>query len=648
MPMARQFGNGIARGLTVTLKNLLRGPITVQYPEQRLNVSRRERGSVLAWSAQKCTGCYTCERNCPHGCIHIETAPGATKWTERAPCAARCPAHVDAARYIRALTNGEPGEAVAVNRESMPFPTVCAYVCAHPCQGACTRGPMDEPIAIRMLKRYAVDHDTGIWKTRIAKAQPTGKRVAVVGAGPAGLTAAYYLARRGHSVTIFEALAVAGGMVKVGIPDYRLPKDLLLRDIKVIEDAGVEIKLNHPVDSLPALFHGGFQAVLVAIGAHQAQGLGVPGDDDPRVLGGVVFLKEVNLGSQVTLGKRVAVIGGGNTAMDSARTAARLGAEVTVIYRRTRAEMPAAPEEIEEAIEEGVKFSFLAAPTRVVKQDGHLFLENVRMKLGAEDSSGRRKPEPVKGSEYLVELDNIIAAISQNPIVPAGFGLATDKSSRVQVDPGTLSAPQAGIFAAGDCVLGPATVIEAVAQGKQAAISMDKFLGGSGDIKEVLASPDTFPVRQDGPAQGFQPAREMIPHEKRLHSFEGVEIGWEKAQAEAECARCLRCDLMYPVETWDLKGGLCIYCGLCVEACPFQALYMGYDYERTHYRFAEHNLHKEDLKTPQVRRASAYAHPELANDLPAQSLLVDKGRKENKNGKSIASKGKPPVTEADK
>jgi formate dehydrogenase (NADP+) beta subunit len=296
--------------------------------------------------------------------------------------------------------------------------------------------------------------------------------------------------------------------------------------------------------------------------------------------------------------------------------------------------MPAAPEEIEEAIEEGVMFSYLAAPTRVIIQDGKLLLENVRMKLGAEDASGRRKPEPIKGSEYLVELDNIIAAISQNPIVPAGFGLATDKSSRVQVDGITMAAPQPGIFAAGDCVLGPSTVIEAVAQGKLAAISIDKFLGGQGVITEVLAAPEVFPNRQDGPAVGLQPPREMIPHEKRLHSSEGVEIGWEKAQAEAECARCLRCDLKYPVTGWNLKGGLCIYCGLCVEACPFEALFMGYEYERTHYRFAEHTLHKEDLMTPQVRRASAYAHPEIAKGLPSQTLLVDRDKAKETNVKS--------------
>jgi formate dehydrogenase beta subunit len=623
--MVNHFGNGIAQGMALTLKHLFRRPITVQYPEETLVVSQRERGNVLAWSAQKCTGCYTCERNCPHGCIHIETGQAGQKWTEAAPCRKRCPSHVNAARYIRCLLAGEPGEAVAVNRESITFPSVCAYVCAHPCEGACTRGAIDEAISIRMLKRFAVDHDTGVWKTRVKQAPPTGKKAAIIGAGPAGLTAAYYLARRGHSVTVFEALPVPGGMMKVGIPDYRLPKHLLMNDIKVIEEAGVEIKLNCQVISLKELQDQGYQTILAAVGAHQAQGLGVPGDDDPRVLGGAAFLREVNLGHPFKLGRRVAVIGGGNSAMDSVRTALRLGAiEVSIIYRRTQAEMPAAPEEITEAAEEGVKFIFLAAPTRVLSQDGNLVLELNRMKLGAEDASGRRRPEPVPGSEYTMELDNIIAAVSQSPIVPSGFGVTTDKSSRIQAAKENLATNLPGVFAAGDAVLGPATVVEAIAQGKQAAISMDRYLGGNGDITEELAAPENISYREGSPSVGFRPEKDAIAHDKRLHTFEGVEVGWDKNRAERECHRCLRCDLKFPVEQYQFKGGQCIYCGLCVEACPFDALYMGYDYVRGHYRFGEHLLEKEALLTPEVRKPSGYVHPEIAKDLPPQTLLLDR------------------------
>ena len=621
------FGGGLVRGLSVTFKNLLKRPITIQYPEERLVVSRRERGTVLAWSAEKCTGCYTCERACPHGCIDIETPEKGAKWTAQAPCTHRCPAHVDAARYIRCIADGKPGEAVAVIREKIPFPSVCAYICAHPCETACNRGPVDEPIAIRKLKRYAVDNDTGVWRQKVKQSPPTGKKVAVVGAGPAGLTAAYYLARKGHAVTVFEALPSPGGMMKVGIPDYRLPPRVLEADIKEIENAGVVIKLGAHIDSPDKLLDEGFNAVFVGVGAHQAIALGVPGETEPRVLGGVDFLREVNLRQPAKLGKRVAIIGGGNTAIDCSRTAIRMGAsDVSLIYRRTRDEMPAAPEEVEEAIEEGVKLVFLAAPSRVLVQEGNLMLECIRMKLGAEDASGRRKPEPIKGSEYQIELDNIISAVSQSPLVPKSFGLATDKGGRLLVDADTLAAARPGIFAGGDAVLGPATVIECIAQGRQAAISINKYLGGSSDISEILAGAEIPITRTGGPLEGFRPANTAISHEKRIHSFEGVEIGWDKKDTLEECSRCLRCDLAYKPEKWQLKGGQCIYCGLCVEACPFDALYMGYEYERNTYRLAEQTLEKEELLTPEKRRPSGYAHPEIARDLPEQTLLVDIGK----------------------
>lgn len=353
--------------------------------------------------------------------------------------------------------------------------------------------------------------------------------------------------------------------------------------------------------------------------------MGIEGEDNPRVLGGIDFLREVNLGRKVELGNRVAIIGGGNSAMDSARTTLRLGAkEVTIIYRRTRAEMPASPEEIEEALDEGIKILFLVAPLRVISQNSELKLECIRMKLGAEDASGRRRPEPIEGSEFIIELDHIIAAIGQRPKIPTPFELPTGRGNTIQVDPDTLATSKEAIFAGGDTVLGPATVIEAIAAGRQAAISIDKYLGGSGVIDETLALPEEIIDRSGGPREGWRPKIAAIPHKRRLNSFDGVELGWSQESALMETERCLRCDLVYGVEKYQLNGGACIYCGLCVEACPFDALFMGYSYERATYRFREQILSKEELLMPDIRKPSGYARPEVEETLPKQTLLIDR------------------------
>jgi len=621
-----RYGNGIARGMAVTLKNIFRKPITTQYPEERLVVSRRLRGNVLAWSPEKCVGCYTCARSCPHGCIEIATSDKGKKGLIPAPCTQGCPSHVDAARYIRCLAQGKPDEAVAVIRERIPLPSVCGYICAHPCESSCNRGLIDEPIAIRMLKRFAVDNDTGTWKQRSKLAPPSGKKVAIIGAGPAGLTAAYYLAKLGgHQETIFEALPRPGGMMRYGIPEYRLPDRILSDNIREIENVGVKIKTNTRIDKPESLLEQGFDAVFIAIGAHQATEMGIEGEDNPRVFGGIDLLRDVKLGNKIELGGRVAVVGGGNSAMDSARTALRLGAkEVTIIYRRTRSEMPASPEEIEEALEEGVKFLFLVAPTKAISQNDKLKLECVRMKLGKEDASGRRRPEPIEGSEFIIELDSIIAAIGQKPKLPKDFGLTVNRGNIIQANCDTLATEKEGIFAGGDAVTGPATVIQAIAAGRQAAISIDKYLGGSGIIDETLALPEETADRSNGPGEGWRPEMHSIPHQRRLGSFEGVELGWDKESALSETGRCLRCDLVYEVEKYMLKGGACIYCGLCVESCPFEALFMGYSYERATYRLGEQTLDKEDLLTPEKRKPSGYARPEVEKTLPAQTLLIDR------------------------
>ena len=462
----------------------------------------------------------------------------------RAPCSHTCPAGVDVPRYIRFIAEGKFAEAVALIREKIPFPSVCGHICVHPCEAKCRRGLLDDAIGIRVLKRFATEHDTGLWKQNSKVAPATGKRVAIVGSGPAGLTAAYYLAKLGHSVTVFEALPEPGGMMRVGIPDYRLPKDILRAEIKEIEGVGVDIKTNTPVDSLDGLFKTGYNAIFLAIGAHQGIKIGVKGEDSPRVRECVSFLRDVSLGKEVKLGDRVAVIGGGNAAIDSARTALRLGAkEVTIVYRRTQTEMPASAEEIDGAIAEGVEIHFLAAPSRIVSRNGELELECLGMSLGEVDASGRRRPEPIEGSEFVMSFDTIIAAIGQRSEIPGRFNLPIGRGNTIQVDPDTLATGREGVFAGGDAISGPASVIEAIADGRQAAISIDKYLGGSGEIDETLAPPEEAAAPLEEAVEGRRAEVPTLPVAERLKGFSQVELGLSEEMAIKEAERCLRCDL---------------------------------------------------------------------------------------------------------
>ena len=460
-------------------------------------------------------------------------------------CGEACPAGIDIPRYVRLIGEGQFAESLAVIKQAMPFPGILGRVCFAPCEDNCRQAKQEEPIAIRMLKRFAYDHAT--YKEK-ATAKRTGKRVAIVGSGPAGLAAAYYLAKMGHGVTVLEALPQAGGMMRAGIPPYRLPRKILDDEIDMVKNLGVEIKTNTKVESLDKLFKDGYQAILVATGAHQGMKMGVEGEDHPKVMECIDFLRDVNFGKKVKLGDHVAVIGGGNAAIDAARTSLRLGAkEVTILYRRTRAEMPANPEEIEEAIKEGVKIEFLAAPKRVLSKDKALTLENIRMKLGVPDASGRPRPEPIEGSEFKVDLDSVIAAIGQRPVVPKQFELEIGRGNVIVADTETMTTSKEGIFAAGDAVIGPASVVEAIRTAKNAAIAIDKYLGGEGvlpieeiKVKEPI-SRHTFMERQT--KKGQRPEMPSLPIEDRLRGFDEVELGLTEGMAIAEGQRCWRCDL---------------------------------------------------------------------------------------------------------
>lgn len=464
----------------------------------------------------------------------------------KSPCQNACPAGIDIPRYIRLIGKGKYGEAVAVIREKVPFPSVLGYVCVHFCEAKCRRGQLEQAIGIKELKRFAADRDTGIWKQNSKVLPPTGKQVAIIGSGPAGLTAGFYLSKKGHKVTVFEALPQAGGMMRVGIPRYRLPAEILDKEIKDIEDAGVEIKLNSRIESVDTLFKQGYNAVFIGTGAHRGASMGIEGENSAGIIDGADFLRKVNLDEKVSVGERVVVVGGGNVAIDAARTALRLGAkEATIVYRRTRAEMPASPEEIDAAVAEGVKMEYLTNPTQARNENSKLKVEMIRMALGKVDKSGRARPEPLKGSEFTAEYDTLVKAIGQESDTPAGFSVKTAGAGRIETNPETMATSREGVYAGGDVVAGPASVIEAITDGRKAAVAIDKYLGGDGNIEEILAPVEETPkyVPPEIPGDEFRPLLAALPVNQRLTGFALAELGWTDEQGVRETERCLRCDL---------------------------------------------------------------------------------------------------------
>ncbi|MFH1139683.1 MAG: NAD(P)-binding protein [Pseudomonadota bacterium] len=512
-------------------------------------------------------------RNCPSGdCVKLTPAP----------CQMACPAGIDVPSYLTLIGQGRDSEAIALIRKDNPLPWVCGLVCTNPCEFMCVRGRIDLPVSIKFLKGFAAERAMSEFGYKNPPQAPdNGRKVCIVGAGPAGLSAAYYLALKGYRPTIIEGLPAAGGMMMVGIPRYRLPREVIDRETAMIEDLGVEIRFNTylgqdaTIDSLRA---EGFEAFLVAMGAHSCLALKIPGEKELKpVIPAIELLRETALGERHPPGKRVAVIGGGNVAIDAARTSLRLGAEeVTVVYRRTREEMPANVEEVEQAEEEGVHFSFLTMPVKIVGEKGLVTgLHCLRTELGPADVGGRRRPVPVEGSDYVLPLDVIIPAIGQT-VHPGGLtGLTDLKWSRrgtITADTASMATTSPGIFAAGDIVTGPATVIEAIGGGKKAAEAIDRYLNG---IPQPKSPP--VPVRRQkmdcievGAATKMslrRPEMPMLGPDRRRVTFQQVELGYSENAVREEARRCLRCDV-------------CIRCGTCIAVCRdkmrIDALRMGY------------------------------------------------------------------------
>jgi NADPH-dependent glutamate synthase beta subunit-like oxidoreductase/Pyruvate/2-oxoacid:ferredoxin oxidoreductase delta subunit len=483
-----------------------------------------------------------------------------------APCQQACPVGTDAGLYVALLAEGRHADALAVAADFNPFPSICGRICTAPCEIACRRGVVDEPIAIRELKRFAADHGAEGYPTAPPAAQRRAERVAIVGAGPTGLSAAYMLARAGYTVTVFEAMPVAGGMMAVGIPEYRLPKSVLRAEVERILSLGVELRLNTALGrdiTIDGLRAEGYQAILLATGASKSQPLGVPGEDAGGVWPATVFLKKVNLGEATEIAGDALVVGGGSTAMDAARSAWRAGAKsVRILYRRTRADMPAQADEVRAAEHEGVAIEALVAPVEVLRKNGWMTgVRCVRLAVTGRDADGRSAVSVVAGSDFTIDATSLLIAVGEAPdpsILPAGSSIQVAAWGGVVVDTENLVTAQVGTFAAGDVATGPRSVIEGVAQGQRAAWAIDRFLRGLPAARYVA------PWRTDRPRTSTGSVRVDLNQSRRAVAAlapvsragadrsREVSLGFDDRAARAEAARCLRCDVVTRSATVDV------------------------------------------------------------------------------------------------
>jgi len=543
---------------------------------------------------KKCTACGSCSTGCPvimksefnmgtgpRKAVYIpfpQAIPNKASIDKRedrpckAACVDACPIHTNVLGYLKHISEGRFKDAYLLIRATNPFPSACGRVCYAPCEGVCNRGQLDDPLAIRDLKRFAVDQFDldSLEPPQITK---TEKKVAIIGAGPAGLACAHDLAMEGHNVKVFEALPEPGGMLRYAIPEYRLPKSELKKEIGYIKKLGVTIQCGTEIGKDVTLdsIRNDFDAVFIGTGAPKGLPLGVEGEDTPGVIDGIRFLRAVNSGEAVKTGKNVAVIGGGNTAVDCARTAKRLGSEfVKLIYRRTRDEMPAANEEIEALLHEGIEIQFLTTPVRFYDEGGKLAkMECIRMELGEPDASGRRRPVPVKNSEFSMLVDSVITALGQatQTAFTEVIGVSLAKNGTIEIDPATGATNVERVFAGGDVYTGPAYVVDAIAAGQRAAKSISRYLKGEPvTVANERKKPERLTDAEVADLKVRYPQEERIhmPEvnvEERIKNFGEVAIGYNPADAMAEASRCL---------AGQIEG--CIQCGECDRLCEVGAI----------------------------------------------------------------------------
>jgi NADPH-dependent glutamate synthase beta subunit-like oxidoreductase len=517
-------------------------------------------GSPFPWH---CTHCDACASVCPQGvrfsrlidvlretAVHEAYLNGRTfeKWGT-APCKASCPAHISIQGFVAAIAEGRYEEGLRLIKEEMPFPGICGRICPHPCEARCNRGRIDKPVAIEFLKRFLADADLATGSPYIPEKKPGKKeKIAVIGAGPAGLTVAYYLGIEGYRVTVYEKLPVAGGMMAVGIPEFRLPGNILKAEIDTIKKLGVHFMLNFEIGRNLSFrdLQNAYQAIFIGIGCHRPLNLGIPHEDEwSGVIDGLTFLRRANLRDLPAFKGNLIIIGGGNTAIDCARTAKRLGCKkVAIFYRRTREEMPASPWEVEDTIEEEIDIHYLTAPVEILGKNGKVSgVKCIRMKLGESDDSGRRRPLPITGSEFVAQADTVVTAIGQTPdlsFLARESEMDISKHGLLLVDPQTGATKIPGIFSGGDAVSGPRTVVEAVAFGKKAARSMDAFLQGknsragrSGHWIGMDFTPQDIDMRE-------RESMNRLSIAERKRTFKEIDLGFSEEQAISEAERCFR------------------------------------------------------------------------------------------------------------
>ncbi len=530
-------------------------PCALSCPEDAITIDPKTK--VVLVDEDKCNGCNG-----------VKGKSGAEK-QQTSPCKVECPAHIDVQGYVNLAAKGKFQEALQLIKLASPFPSICGRVCHHPCESGCSRDEIDEPVGIHSVERFLADLDLKADKRYMPEMKSKKKeKVAIVGSGPAGLTCAYYLAQEGYKVTIFEKAPVLGGMLTMGIPPYRLPRKIVEAEIQLIRDMGVTMRTGVEVGkdkTIAQLRDDGFKAFFIGIGAQESIRLGIEGEDLDGVYSGLDYLRQLNLGKPVKLGEKVAVIGGGNAAMDAVRSARRLGSEKAfIIYRRSLEEMPSRPEEIKECREEKIPLHILTQPVRFIGKNGRLnAIECIKMRLTEPDESGRRKPEPVPGSEFTMKVDAVITALGQESdwcCLTSECACNLTEWGTMKVDPLTLRSDDPDIFAGGDAVRGPQSVVEAIGDGRQAAVSMVRYLSGQnlrlGRGAELRAVENPQKEIYDPAPRAQTPYSEV---KKRVKNFSEVQEGLAKKVAVQEAKRCISC-------------GTC-----CVQACPYDVMQFNHE-----------------------------------------------------------------------